>query len=530
MKKLKLLFTPIVFPFVPFSGYSTTSLAFALATAGATLIGFKFLPKFKKKVEYNVKLEKKLFFYGNPILFYAEVAETASIELKKIDWKQVGEKALMVVDAVDLAVGGVPVVGDVVDVIDTAAHIVYDYKYDKKHLYIDITFGVVALIPGMSSGASHVALNLVEFGVKARYGAKVAVAFSKYSKEFKWGLRTSLKVSKILKEVKIKDADEAVQIAYGLYLVSKRSKRYEEILEFSLKHSAKLKKYDGYIHRVLVQASIETKYFRETKLFKEVDELAKVYGKKTGNLLTLPLGNIKILKEMGKLDEALDILSDPAFRKFALVRIDADILTIDVERSMKFLRTLKKVTNEVEDAERKLRIVGEFQNDVELTSLEGVAGVYVKTGKLKFSYWAIYHGEKEMEDYMEYLVSHEMMHAIGVKTFSGYIYQLQYHYYSLRYGEDLAAVIVNEKFDLLNARLWKVVGNEKYIEQYLRAMEVDKLIRIEKGMLIAEKPSKVSAVYAAEYMALKGKRYPTNLGDYEKIIDELWKAYLRVLK
>ncbi len=537
MKKLKLLFA--FFPFVPFSGYSVSSAAFALAAAGATLIGFKFLPRFKsKEVEVSSKIVKKLFYVSNPFLFTLELSTTVYFELKHVDWKVEGEKALMVLDVVDTAVGWIPLIGDVVDVADSAAHIVYDYYYDRDALAIDLAFGAIALIPGMSAGATHLGLALVRSRVEIKYGVNFAEKFAKYGKEFHWSFRTAVRVSKVVGEVSkgVKDVDESIQIAYGLYLVSRRSRRYDEILEFSLRNAEKLKFYDGFIHRVLVQASIESKAFRESKLFVEVDDLVSVYGKKAGGLLAMPLGNIKLLRELGKADEFAEVLSDSIFNRFALIRFDSDILLTDPNRALKFVKVVKTVTYQIETAEKVLKS-GEFENEIEVVNdLPGAAGVYIQTGKLKFSYWAIYHGESLMEDYMEYLVSHEMMHAIGMKTYYRYIYQFQYHYYSLVYGDEMARIIVNEKMDLLNAKLWERVGNKKYVSQYLHALEIDKSIKIEKGRMIlkyrelTDSEMKVRAVFAAEYMAVKGKRYPTDLGEYEKIVDKLLKSFERVLK
>ncbi len=534
MKRIKLLFT--VFPFVPFGGFHYGGISLALAAAGATLIGFKFLPKFKSQPA-EPQVFQKLFFYGNPFVFSIEFTSKLYFELQNVNWKAEGEKLLMVMDSVDVAIGWIPVVGDVFDLVDTAAHVIYDYKFNKEQLYMDLAFGVIALIPGMSSGVTHLGYSLLKLKFVAKYGKEAGEVFVKYTVKFRLGLMSAYRVSSITNKVfrEVKDLEESVQIAYGLYLVSRRSRRYEEIFNFAIKYSYELKNYDGFIHRVLVQASIETRNYRETKLFTELNELKKLYGEKTAGALVLPLGNIKLLREIGKLDQVLDILNDPVFNRFALVRINADILIMDPERVIKFIKTLSKVTKEVEHAEKILLKRGQFENEVELVgNLDSAAGVYIKTGRMKFSYWAIYHGEKFMDDYMEYLISHEMMHAIGVKTFSGYVYQLQYHYYSLKYGDELASVIVNEKMDLLNAKLWKLVGNEKYIKQYLKSMEVDKLIKLENGKLILKYKEtadlKLRSIYAAEYMALKGRRYPTDLGKYDKIVDDLLKSFEKVLK
>ena len=497
-------------PFIPIESVKNTAMiTTTLVSSTAGLIGLKYLFNFKnfhKKIE--LPINKGFSFLSKfPIFYQLKLYNNLYLKLKKVNWKVIGNKIINYFDYADIAVGSIPIFGDIFDVVDLSMHIVYDYKFEKGNLKWDLIFVGMALIPGVSAGMERVSYRLFTRKlIKVGLDAKKAKKILEISKEFKWGRKTKINVVnffKLNKARKLADKDIrfATETAYGYSFLLREERKVKkiEVIKFVDKNFDELKKFEGKgLHRVVFQYGFLGKKFSISK----VNKLYKMFGKEVKGVLLFDLRDVDYIIKDEEIRKVVKDLNDVAFERFTYINIEREVLG-ESQRIVKIIKSIKATSVWIEKAERMFKVDADYSH-INMIKQSGNrwAGEYSERGFLSFNF-AYYEDEK-------YLVKHEMMHAIGSKVIKheerDKIWEKFYSEYSKVHSFEVAKylsdIATNEYMDLVNIKLWNAIGHKKYLYEHLRSMKMFKGLEIKNNKIIIDEFEEENLIFANEYKSL----------------------------
>ena len=499
----------ISLPFSPLESIkNTTIVATTLVSSTAGFVGLRYLFNFKFNKRDELIKRSFSFLSNIPIFYDLKLYRSHYLNIKKINWKFVGNKIINYFDYADMAVGFMPVFGDIFDAVDLSMHIIYDYKFEKGNLKWDLLFIGLALIPGVSAGMERVSFKLftrklVKIGLDSRKAKEVA----KIGKEFKWGKKTRIEIANFFKLEKArrlaeKDVRMATETAYGYSFLLKEGKNIEadRVIKYVSKREEELRKFEGKgLHRIVFQYGFLGKQFS----IKKVEKLYKMFGKDLKGVLLFDLREVDQIIENKEIRKVIKDLNNVAFERFTYIYIEEEALE-DSERVVKIIKSMVFTSKWIEKAERHFGVEAEYSHINMINAETGWAGMY--ESKRHFVTFNFYYDENE-----RYLVEHELMHGIGTKIVSpsklnkmGNEFYSKYMelYQNPKIAYSLSKLSVNEYMDLLNVKIWEEIGYKKYFYEHLESMKRFKQVELTDNKIIIRRFEEEKLIFANEYKSL----------------------------